>query len=146
MEPRNSSPNTMGPATPEQASASVGIESAPNTLPTPEAPISSPEQARSAEQLAVDRAGHVPLPAAPAPVAGQASVVPQPTTDASAPQAATPATAADGNLIEKEWIEKVKQVISHTADDPHAQQSEISRLVADYVLKRTGRQIGKDGG
>jgi hypothetical protein len=136
----------MAPATPEQASASVSIENAPNTLPTPEAPISSPEQARTAEQLAVDHAGHVPLPTAPAPVAGQTPVATQPTTGVSPLQTATPATAADGNLIEKEWIDKVKQVISHTADDPHAQQREISRLVADYVLKRTGRQIGKDGG
>jgi hypothetical protein len=146
MEPRNSpNPNIMGPATPEQAGAPISVENAPNTLPNPEAPLSSPEQARSAEQLAVDHAGAMPLPTAPVVAAGQPMAAPLPATDASAPKA-TPVSAADGNLIEKEWIDKVKQVISHTADDPHAQQREISRLVADYVLKRTGRTIGKDGG
>jgi hypothetical protein len=146
MEPRNSLANNMGPATPEQAGASFGVENAPNMLPTPEAPMSSPEQARTAEQLAVDHAGHAPLPTAPVVATTQTPVAPQPVADASAPQTATPAVAADGNLIEKEWIDKVKQVISHTSDDPYAQQREISRLVADYVLKRTGRTIGKDGG
>jgi hypothetical protein len=135
----------MAPATPEQAGAAVAVENSPNALPNPEAPMSSPEQARSAEQLAVDHAGFTPLPAAPTATAAQQPVTPQPAADASTPKA-TPTSAADGNRIEKEWIDKVKQVIGRTADDPHAQQREISRLVADYVLKRTGRTIGKDGG
>jgi hypothetical protein len=144
MEPRNNPENAMGPATPEQAGAFASAERAPETLPTPEAPISSPEQARAAEQLAVDHAGGMSLPVAPVPVAGQVQATQQPI--ASTAPTATPAAAADGNVIEKEWLDKVKQVISSTADDPHAQQREISRLMADYVLKRTGRKIGEDGG
>jgi hypothetical protein len=144
MEPRSNFPETPGLPTPERAGAVGGIENSPNTLPTPEAPIASPEQARSAEQLAVDHAGGIPLPTTPAPVAAQPQPNSQPT--ASAPPTATPPSAADSNLIEKEWLDKVQQVISHTADDPHAQQREISLLMADYVLKRTGRKIGKDGG
>jgi hypothetical protein len=146
MEPRNNLPNAMGPATPEQVGASVTVENAPNALPNPEAPISSPEQARAAEQLAVDHAGGMPMPTASLPQVGQPQATPQVTAPTGAPQTAAPTTAADGELIEKEWLDKVKQIISSTADDPHAQQREISRLMADYVLKRTGRQIGKDGG
>jgi hypothetical protein len=133
----------MGPVTPEQAMTPVGIEDRPNTIATPEAPISSPEQARAAEQLAVDHAGGQPLPTAP-PLVAQPTV--QPVAAASVPQTATPTSAGDGNQIEKEWLDKVKQIIGITSDDPHAQQEEISRLVAEYVLKRTGRKIGEDGG
>lgn len=146
MEPRNNSMNTMGSTTPEQTGVVDAIEPTPNVLPNPETPIASPEQARVVEQLAADHAGHKPLPAPPTPVVSQPQVAPQPTTPSNAISTANPTSASDGNLIEKEWIDKVKQVINSTADDPHAQQREVSRLMADYVLKRTGRKIGKDGG
>ncbi|MDR3125832.1 MAG: hypothetical protein LBU20_02065 [Candidatus Nomurabacteria bacterium] len=146
MEPRNDFPNTMAPATPERAGAAISVENAPDTLPNPEILTSSIEQAQSAEQLAVDHAGSMPLPTVPAPTATQTQDVSSPTASGDTSQSATPATAADSNQIEKEWIDKVKQVINHTADDPHAQQREASRLMADYVLKRTGRKIGQDGG
>jgi hypothetical protein len=145
MEPRNSFPDTVGSATPERAGASVGIENAPNTLNSPEVPTTSPEQAPSAEQLAVDHTGGLPLPSAPVPPVSQPPITAQSTVVAT-PPTATPTTAGDSDRIEKEWIDKVKQIISVTADDPHAQQREMSRLVADYVLKRTGRKIGEDGG
>ena len=141
MEPSNNFVNTMGPATPEKAGASVAIESVPNTLPTPEVPLSSPEQ------LTVNHTGGSPIPITPVlPTTQQQVVQQQPSVAVNTSQVAAPTSAADGNLIEKEWLDKVKQIISSTADDPHAQQKEISLLMADYVLKRTGRKIGEDGG
>jgi hypothetical protein len=149
MEPQSNfpNPNIGGSVTPEQANTSVNIESTPNVLAAPEALVSSPEQARSAEQLAVDHAGGQPLPVAPVqqPVI-QPQGITQPTNQTNTQKTTTPVSAGDGNLIEKEWIDKIKQVISVTADDPHAQQREVGRLAADYVLKRTGRKIGEDGG
>jgi hypothetical protein len=49
--------------------------------------------------------------------------------------------AADEDLIEKEWIEKAKRVISETKHDPHAQEQAISRLQADYLQKRYGKVL-----
>jgi hypothetical protein len=146
MEPQNNAFNAMAPATPEQAGGSSVAEAGPGTAAAPDELIKSPEQSRVTEQLAVDHSGHAPLPTAAVAVTAQPQTAPSVPTTTATPVLTTPSTAANSSLIEKEWLEKVKQVISHTADDPHAQQKEISQVMADYVLKRTGRRIGEDGG
>lgn len=76
----------------------------------------------------------VPLPAAPsAPDGNTATVVASPM--------GAPATAADEDLIEKEWVERAKKVISETKHDPFAQEQAVSRLQADYLHKRYGKVI-----
>lgn len=89
---------------------------------------------------------------APLPVAGE----PQPTTlpAVTAPQAASPvaapasaapasssapAMADDGDLIEKEWVAKVKQIVTATAHDPYEQNLQFTKLKADYMQKRYGK-------
>ena len=52
-----------------------------------------------------------------------------------------PQEAADADLIEKEWVEKAKQVVAETRNDPHAQESAVSQLQADYLQKRYGKTI-----
>lgn len=54
---------------------------------------------------------------------------------------ASPAVAADDDLIEKEWVEKAKQVVAETRNDPHAQDAAVGRLQADYLKKRYGKII-----
>lgn len=139
MEPQFASPEFQNGHSPENAPALPNLEVGPNVLPTPEAPIQTPEQGKGAEQLMVDHQG------------GSMPVVQQPTAlpavddqvqDATV-VSTTPATARDEDVIEKEWIAKVKSVISSTSDDPYKQQSMMSRLMADYVLKRYGRKIGE---
>jgi hypothetical protein len=148
MEPQYS-PNTTPGFTPEQQPTPVTPEQLPDVLPTPEAPITSPERSASAEHLAVDHIGQTTVAVPTQPVTDEpATAQPLPsigkvTTDDAT---VTPHTAADNDTIEKEWIAKVKQVISSTSNDPHAQQSEASRLMADYVLKRFGRKIGASQG
>lgn len=53
----------------------------------------------------------------------------------------TPATAANDDLIEREWVEKAKKVVAETRNDPHAQDIAIGRLQADYLKKRYGKVI-----
>ncbi|MFZ1812522.1 MAG: hypothetical protein WAU02_03330 [Candidatus Saccharimonadales bacterium] len=77
----------------------------------------------------------VPLPAAAAP----AQQTGQPL--ASTHDASNPLVAADEDLIEKEWVEKAKKVISETKHDPYAQEQAVSRLQADYLNKRYGKVI-----
>jgi hypothetical protein len=64
-----------------------------------------------------------------------------PSLGAPTAQDSTPAMADDGDLIEKEWVTKVKQVIATTADDPYEQNKKFSQLKADYLQKRYGKTI-----
>jgi hypothetical protein len=61
-----------------------------------------------------------------------------------APQTTTipiPAEAEDSDLIEKEWVERAKQIVAHTRHDPHEQQKALSLMKADYMKKRYNRDI-----
>jgi hypothetical protein len=147
MEPQYTGQNFETAAPAEKAPESVTPENSPNLPPSPEASIQTPEQAKSAEHLAVEHQGGAPMlpatqqPAVPQPVTDDVSADDQ-AQDATV-VATTPATAADNDTIEKEWIDKVKKVISSTANDPHRQQKYASQLMTNYVLKRYGRKIGE---
>lgn len=53
-----------------------------------------------------------------------------------------PSTAKDGENIEKEWVNKAKNIISETHDDPYDREEQIKELKADYLFKRYGRKLG----
>lgn len=53
----------------------------------------------------------------------------------------TPVVAADDDVIEKEWVNKAKKVIHQTKGNPYAKEQEVSKLQADYMYKRYGKQI-----
>lgn len=57
------------------------------------------------------------------------------------PTIATPDEAADSDLIEKEWVNKAKQIVEHTKDDPYEQQRVIGKFKADYMKKRYDKDI-----
>jgi hypothetical protein len=73
------------------------------------------------------------------PATAQPAVITPTTTD----DTTTPATAADVDLIEKEWVMKAKTVISQTKSDPAGQERMIAELMRDYVKKRYGKEVGK---
>jgi hypothetical protein len=52
-----------------------------------------------------------------------------------------PAIAEDVDLIEKEWVDKAKDIVERTKHDPRAQSKEITKLRADYLKKRYNRDI-----
>ena len=52
-----------------------------------------------------------------------------------------PPVAADEDVIEKEWVNKAKKVINQTKGDPYAKEREVSKLQADYMQKRYGKQV-----
>lgn len=88
------------------------------------------------------------------PAAGPPAILPPPvivpippvtTTDSSVaavPSDDTPVVANDDDLIEKEWVDKAKQIIARTKDDPYRREQEVSKLQADYLQKRYGRELG----
>lgn len=86
----------------------------------------------------------VPSAAQPAqaPIQDSPQIAAPPSSPASQP--ATPAQADDGDLIEKEWVTQVKQVVAKTAHDPYEQNRLFSKLKADYMQKRYGKIIKSD--
>lgn len=59
----------------------------------------------------------------------------------STPPITTPAIADDGDLIEKEWVMHVKQIVDHTRQDPYRQTKELHKLKAEYMKKRYNKII-----
>lgn len=81
-----------------------------------------------------------PLQAMPMPA--PLPVVPVPVTPVSDDTTVGPTIAADDDLIEKEWVDKAKKIITETKDDPFRREQEVSRLQADYLRKRYGKDLG----
>ncbi len=52
-----------------------------------------------------------------------------------------PLIADDADLIEKEWVEKAKQIVDSTKHDPYRQNKELTRVKADYLKKRYNKDI-----
>ncbi|MEK7600183.1 MAG: hypothetical protein AAB462_04075 [Patescibacteria group bacterium] len=135
MNPHNSEASSieLPPPMVEQAVPNAGAELAQQ----------SPELAANAE-----RSGSVQS----APPSGGAAAIPMPVppmmqTAVPAPAAGTPAPIGgmpildDGDLIEKEWVNKAKQIVERTRDDPHKQSEELTVVKADYMKKRYGKTI-----
>lgn len=109
--------------------------------------FSSPEQNSGATIERVEHRSAVelaPPPPVPLPVAVQA-----PGVDVAAqvppmqPQGSSnPVAANDDDTIEKEWVNRAKQVIAQTKDNPYAREKAIGELQRDYLMKRYGRQVG----
>ena len=78
----------------------------------------------------------IPLPVPSAPVPGNPLAAVAPTT-----QSVVPGAADDGDLIEKEWVVKAKQIIQRTQDDPYQQSKAVNVFKADYMQKRYNKTI-----
>ena len=90
-----------------------------------------------------------PEPALPAvpddiPLANQ-PVIAAPVQDTNVPVPVDPNTvAADSDNIEREWVDKVKNVVARTQDDPHLQKEQVSRVKQEYIQKRFNKTIKTD--
>jgi hypothetical protein len=87
------------------------------------------------------------LPAVPSdlPAAEPPVIAAPPQDDSAQAKAFDPhQQAKDAERIEPEWVDKAKAVISQTRDDPYMQKSEVSKIKADYIQKRFGKQIKTD--
>lgn len=72
------------------------------------------------------------------PLPSQPPVFQQPT-----PQqlSSMPVIADDTDLIEKEWVEKAKEIVERTKHDPYQQNKEVEKVKADYLKKRYDKDI-----
>lgn len=115
------------------------VESAAN----PDAPINktTPERAPGGEASSTGPS-NVPPPATPPADANQPqSILPVPQQTQTALTDDNPLVASDDEVLEKEWVDKAKKIVSQTKDDPYNQEKEVSKLQADYIKKRYGKEI-----
>ena len=130
-------------------------------LPVPETPEQPAERAQEKEverqRPATQEAGvgkRAPQPGAAAlpdvtqlpqaPTAVPSEPTDQPASAGSVSPTTRDLKAADGDLIEKEWIHRAKAIVDKTKDDPHQQKSEMSKVKADYIQKRFNKAVKTD--
>jgi hypothetical protein len=137
MEPGTSASNPspeMGPYKAPETPVKTG-EALPVTVEQAPAYIERGEaQPQPSTHPAAAPAVAVALPTLPAPQSITAS---DPTTK----DPAAPLVAADEDVVEKEWVDKAKKIVAQTKDDPYTQEKEVSKLQADYLKKRYGKDI-----
>ncbi len=132
-----------GPRSQEQYQAPQveSYELSPDASSPETVPSSSPE--RVAQRSAVELA---PQPRQPMqmPVMPQVTVPPAPVVNPASDDTTVlnPSAATDDDVIEKEWVDRAKQVILQTKDNPYAREKAIGELQRDYLAKRYGRQVG----
>jgi len=80
-------------------------------------------------------------PTLPSPTPQQKTTVAIPPLRPLTPADDNPAIAADEEVIEKEWVDKAKKIVILTKNDPYQQEKEVSKLQADYLKKRYGKDI-----
>lgn len=105
-----------------------------NELPRPQAQH-VPTGAQQSQPLADPSAQAMGQPQAP-------GVSPIPAAGMAVPQSQL--TAADSDLIEKEWVHKVKEVVEQNRQNPHEQSRQLAYLRAEYLKKRYNRDIKLD--
>ena len=127
---------------PERLPASYGQNS--EHAPLPPNPETNVE--RYAEQFEqrseAPPAAAVAQPALPAPITFPLPTVGSDDASAQTTTSGAPLVANDDDLIEKEWVDQAKKIIVQTKDDPYRREQEVSKLQADYLRKRYGRELG----
>jgi hypothetical protein len=93
----------------------------------------TPERGLEPQPVTAPQSVLPPLP----PAANDAPVAP------SAPADDTPLIANDDDLIEKEWVDKAKQILATTKDDPYRREREVSKLQIEYLRKRYGKELAQ---
>jgi hypothetical protein len=122
-----------------QSSEHRGLNSQPfvsNQLPTPES-LSQTSQKATTNMVT-----------ASSPIPGMPTSLSQPTLQnlsssgtSNTVQTSLPSLADDKDLIEKEWVNKAKQIVEHNREDPYEQSKELTIFKADYMKKRYNRTI-----
>ena len=136
MQPQNNEQNIGLEQLPMPPS--IGGERVP-TLPAPEGGIETGleqrEQTADAQAAAANAAG-VATAAMP--------IIDDSATAQAVPDIDTSALIAteDEDVIEKEWVEKAKQIVTTTADDPHLRSDQVAALQKEYLHKRFNKEIG----
>lgn len=78
-----------------------------------------------------------------APTVAPPATTPRPQADDDSLVSGTPTVASDDDIIEKEWVDKLKKIITLTRDNPYERARVIAQLQADYLKKRYNKTLGQ---
>jgi len=81
------------------------------------------------------------IPSVIPPTQPVTSQISQPVPQGTQTAVPDPQIADDVDVIEKEWVDKAKHIVGATKEDPHQQGKEVSKLQADYLMKRYNKKI-----
>ena len=72
-------------------------------------------------------------------------IVTSPTDNRIAEEVAigAPEVARDGDRMEKEWMDRAREVVKETKNDPNGRLLKVARLREDYMRKRFNRILGE---
>lgn len=103
----------------------------PINLPPPpgQGRVTDPTDNAGATDAAQPQAQQAPVQSAAMPV-----------TATAAPDLAS-TIVDDGDLIEKEWVSRVKRIVEGSRGDPYKQSEQLAVLRADYMKKRYNKDI-----
>ncbi len=99
------------------------------TLKSREAAFSAIEQLTDVEQAQVPASSQALPPVNGSSISDVSQVV------------SVPATAADTDLMEDEWVKELKRMIIETKNDPFAREVRFKEMQIDYLKKRYNRII-----
>lgn len=141
MQPESPIPSQNAERQPSQSGS---LPDRMPVLPTPEAPKNSGleggaekyEQTAELSAAATDVSGVATPQVSVQPVDPSVSAVPLQDDSNS------PISANDDDVIEKEWVDRAKQIITDTKDDPYQREEQASKLQKDYLKKRYGKDLG----
>lgn len=122
-----------------------------NNVQTPDATLSLPAVQKNTDQgsdgnpkpESVDNfsaASKMPQPASSPTVTPKATN----STSSTSVQVDTESSALvaeDVDLIEKEWVERAKEIVHKTKDNPYLQNRALTQLKVDYVKKRYNKDV-----
>lgn len=140
MQPEKSQPAPLGPERQPQAPVYSG-ENIPS-LPPIDAGIERGAERREQGAEAGARVADAAAFATPVVTPQAPPVIIQQDDPVQQPVSGSPLVAADEDLIEKEWVDKAKEIIQHTKDDPHARTLRVNELQRDYLQKRYNKIVG----
>ena len=63
------------------------------------------------------------------------------TANQSIPDQNAPQIADDVDLIEKAWVEKAKEIVEKTRDNPYLQNKALGQYKANYIKKRYNKDV-----
>jgi hypothetical protein len=133
---------------PQNSESRMELPPPVENLPSPDMPRETlPDQAEQGGRPAAQERA----PAGQAPGAAMPASIPLPTPPVMAqqkgggPSSVSPTAnlraSDDSDLIEKEWVNKAKQIVERTRDDPYKQSEELTVVKADYLKKRYNKTI-----
>ncbi len=139
MQPELSGPNRIERAPQIETGASPELY-LPQTNNPEVRPINNERMERQIAGSAIENTPMMPPPMPTIPV--PAPVPTQVVQVAEDGPAGYPISANDDDNIEREWVDRAKQIILQTKDDPRAREKAIGALQRDYLEKRYGKKLG----